>query len=213
MLGILGGTFDPVHFGHLRPALDVLQALELDEVRVMPCRTPPHRESPRASPEQRRTMLELALADEPGLVLDRRELEREGPSFMVDTFQSLRHELGGEIPLALILGMDAFLGLPKWHRWEALAGLCHFVVTHRPGWSPPGSGEMARWSRARTVSSGTALRATPAGKVFYSEVTQLDISASHIRALLAAGLSPRYLLPDAVLAYIRDTGLYDTGAR
>ncbi|RMD80271.1 MAG: nicotinate-nucleotide adenylyltransferase [Gammaproteobacteria bacterium] len=208
LIGILGGTFDPIHFGHLRPALDLLQRLPLREVRFLPCRLPPHREPPVAGPDHRLAMLELALAGEPGLRVDTRELEREGPSYMVDTLLDLRRELGGAQPLALILGMDAFRGLPTWHRWQEILGLCHLVVTRRPGWEGPLEGEAARLARTRAVEDPAALERRPAGSILFQAVTRLDISASRIRSLLAGGHSPRYLLPAAVLDYIQRHGLY-----
>jgi len=208
MLGILGGTFDPIHFGHLRPALDMQQALGLDEVRLIPCRVPPHRGAPFATPEQRLTMLRLAVHGEGRLSIDERELQREGPSYMVDTVLSLRAELGDEMPLALMIGMDALPGLDRWHRWRELVDLCHVVVSTRPGWEAPQGGEVAALVRERRVEEAAALRAAPAGKLLFCPVTQLDISASRIRGLLAEGRSPRYLLPDAVLEYIQVAGLY-----
>lgn len=207
MIGILGGTFDPIHFGHLRPALDVQQALGLDEVRLVPCRVPPHRAAPAATPEQRLTMLRLAVHGERSLSIDERELKREGPSYMVDTLRSLRDEFGDR-PVVLILGMDAFLGLDRWHRWRELVNLCHLAVATRPGWLAPEEGELAALVRERRVDDAAALRSAPMGSIIFTPVTQLEISASRIRALLAAGASPRYLLPAAVLEYINVVGLY-----
>ncbi len=134
MIGIFGGTFDPVHFGHLRPALEVQQALGLDEVRFIPAGQPPHRDMPHATAPQRLSMLQTAIEDQPGFAADEREIQREGPSYMVDTLALLREELG-QIPLCLILGYDAFLGLPAWHQWHRLIELAHLVITHRPGWN------------------------------------------------------------------------------
>ncbi len=207
MIGVLGGTFDPVHFGHLRPALELYEMLGLDQLRMIPCGIPPHRDLPRASGAQRLAMLQLALTDEPGLVIDQRELQRPGPSYMVDTLISLREELGG-VPLALIIGMDAFHGLERWHRWRELVDLCHLIVAHRPGWLAPAEGELAALLAARQVGDAAALRGRPAGGVGFCAVTQLDISASRIRELVRVGQSPRFLLPDPVLDYITTAGLY-----
>ena len=208
MIGILGGTFDPVHFGHLRPALDMREALELEELRLVPCRQPPHRDQPYATPGQRLTMLQLATRGEPGLSIDERELQRDGPSYMVDTLSSLRAELGKECPIALLIGMDALHGLASWHRWRELVDLCHVVVAARPAWEAPQSGEVAELVRERRVENVASVRACAAGKLVFCPVTLMDVSASRIRALLAAGKSPRYLLPDEVLEYIQMTGLY-----
>ncbi len=209
MIGILGGTFDPIHFGHLRTALDMLQALRLSELRFLPCGTPPHRAPPIASGAQRLAMLRLAVADEPGLEIDTRELDRAGPSYMVDTLSSLREEVG-VTPLVLIVGTDAFLGLPTWHRWLQLGELAHIVVAHRPGWVPEPAAELAAWMETRRVAEVSALHAAPAGRVLFQEVTQLDIAASRIRALIAAGHSARFLAPASVLGYIRTEHLYQT---
>ena len=211
MIGLLGGTFDPVHFGHLRPALDMHQALGFDEVRLIPCRVPPHRDAPHASPEQRLMMLRLAIRGERSLSIDERELRRDGPSYMIDTLLSLRAELGNERSLSLLIGMDALLGLDRWRRWRELADLCHIVVAARPGWAPPQSGAVAALVNERLTEEAEILRARPAGRLLFCPVTSLDISASRIRALLAAGKSPRFLLPDAVLDYIRAMNLYQNG--
>jgi len=207
MIGVLGGTFDPVHHGHLRPAVELRRDLGLDEVRLVPCHVPPHRAAPGATPAQRRDMLAAAIADERGLVLDERELARPGPSYMVDTLTSMRAEFGAR-PLCLILGMDALHGLHTWRRWRELGELAHLVVMHRPGWSWPEEGEVAALVAERRVHDPARLRAAPAGAILGWSVTQMDISASGIRAQVLAGASPRYLLPDPVLVLIRRWGLY-----
>lgn len=210
MIGIFGGTFDPVHFGHLRPALEVKQALRLREMRLIPAFAPPHREPPVANPGQRLTMLRAAVGGEADLLVDNREMQREGESFMVDTLVSLREELGDE-PLCLVLGADAFLQLDSWHQWERLLQLAHIVVMQRPGWvldiDQAGAGVQALWQAAHTTEPA-ALAAQPAGRIILQTVTALDISATRIRALVAAGDSPRYLIPDPVWNLIRLHGLY-----
>ena len=135
-IGVLGGTFDPIHYGHLRPALELLEALALAEVRFIPCRLPAHRGAPAITPEQRLELVRLATADQPGFVADDRELRRPGRSYMVDTLASLRQDLG-ETPLCLILGGDAFAALHTWRRWEDLSKLAHFIVMQRPGAAQP----------------------------------------------------------------------------
>jgi len=210
MIGIFGGTFDPVHFGHLRPALDVKQALGLDEMRMIPAFQPPHRTQPVANPGQRLTMLRAAVGDEPDLQVDNREMLREGESFMVDTLSSLRDE-SGDKPLCLVLGADAFLKLDEWHRWQEIPGLAHIVVTHRPGWQlemNAANPELQKLWRERQVPDRAGLVDSPAGKIILQAVTSLEISATQIRALVTAGKSPRYLLPDAVWNLIRMHGLY-----
>ncbi|MEE9397203.1 MAG: nicotinate-nucleotide adenylyltransferase [Methylococcales bacterium] len=207
MIGIYGGTFDPVHFGHLRTALDVQENLGLDEVRLIPCHIPPHRSKPGATAKQRMAMLQLAIENQPGLIVDSREIERSGPSYMVDTLKSLRNEVG-EIPLCLIVGADAFLGLANWHRWRDLFQYAHVIVMHRPGFTPSPEGDLAAFTNARCVSTEAKLRQVSAGKVLFQKVTQLEISASSIRTRIKQGKSPRYLLPDTVWREICKKGLY-----
>ncbi len=209
MIGLLGGTFDPVHYGHLRCALDVQQACELDEVRFIPCRQPPHRAAPLATPAQRLAMLKLAVEGQPGFGIDDRELRRAGPSYTVDTLRSLRDEAGAR-PLCLIVGMDAFARLDSWHRWEQLSELAHIAVMRRPasGPEPEPSAVVAALLRERLARSPHELRRESAGRVILCAVTRLDISATRVRGLIASGRSARYLLPDAVLDYARRERLY-----
>ncbi len=209
MIGILGGTFDPVHFGHLRIALELQEALGLQEVRMMPSRQPPHRPPPVATAKQRLAMLQAALAGQSALRADDRELHREGPSYTVDTMASLRAELG-DTPLCLILGADAFLGLESWHRWREVADGAHLIVAHRPGWTLDVSVGVGFTLRDRTIRDPAQLRTQAAGYVLPWPVTQLDISATRIRAIVAAGKSPRYLLPEEVWKLIQSEGLYQT---
>jgi nicotinate-nucleotide adenylyltransferase len=207
MICILGGTFDPVHFGHLRAALDVQQALDIPCVHLLPCREPPHRSAPLASPGQRLDLLRLVVADEPALEVDSRELNREGPSYMVDTLESLRTERGDEA-VCLALGMDAFAGLESWHRWQDLRALCHFVVMQRPGSQWPARGVVGEWVRQGGVAGVDELHRRPSGCIVGVPVTQMDISSTRIRALLASGRSARYLAPDAVLDWIQQEKWY-----
>jgi nicotinate-nucleotide adenylyltransferase len=195
MIGILGGTFDPVHFGHLRPALEVMQIIGLRQVRFLPNSIPPHRESPWLDTENRLELLSTAIADQPGFVLDERELRREGRSYMVDTLESLRQEIPSE-SICLILGMDAFLGLRQWYQWQRIPQFCHFIVTTRPGFefNSVCSDDLP----VTLATSADELDEVTAGRILLQSVTQLDISASAIRTMLARGQSVRYLLPDPV---------------
>ena len=195
MIGVLGGTFDPVHFGHLRPALEVMQAIGLAHVRFLPNRVPPHRETPWLNADNRLELLKTAIGDQPGFELDQRELKREGHSYMVDTLESLRNDFPSH-PICLILGMDAFLGLKQWHQWQRIPELCHLVVTTRPGFEI--SEDFIQQLPATPVTKASGLFEVAAGRILLQSVTQLDISASHIRAMLSKGQSVRYLLPDEV---------------
>lgn len=212
-VGLFGGTFDPVHFGHLRPALECLQTLHLSELRLIPSAVPPHRPAPVASAEQRLAMLRLAVAGQPGFVVDGRELRRSGLSYTVDTLRELRTELGAQRPLCLLLGTDAFLGLTTWHTWQAIPELAHLVVMHRPGYPQEALVERASAPvrtllTERQLASPAELHAKPAGGIWLQAVTALDISATAIRNTIATGASARYLLPDTVWRYIEEHGLY-----
>ena len=208
MIGILGGTFDPVHHGHLRIALELLQALPLDEVRFIPCSMPPHRGEAVASSRQRLAMLEQAIARQPGFVIDDRELARPGLSYMVDTLQSLRQSVGDDIPLCLIMGRDAFNKLDTWHRWRQLTDLAHIVIAERPDVHEPPSPAVAELLDACRAHEPQALRRRPAGAILTWPVTRLSISATQVRRLVGEGRSPRYLVPDNVWLYIQKESLY-----
>jgi nicotinate-nucleotide adenylyltransferase len=208
VIGIYGGTFDPIHYGHLRTALEVKEAVSLDELRFIPSQIPPHRDTPGATPEQRLAMLQAALQDgEPGFRIDTRELERPGPSYMADTLASIRAEIRAE-PLGLIVGLDAFLGLARWHRWRELFELAHVLVMQRPGPAPEFPAELQAQFDTRATEDTAALRECSAGRIHFVAVTQLDISATGVRSAIASGRSARYLTPDPVLALINRLNLY-----
>lgn len=208
MIGILGGTFDPVHFGHLRPALDCIQSLGLHEIRFIPLNVAVHRPPPVAPPALRLAMLEAAIAGQPGFVADRRELERPGGSFTYHTLVSLRAEVGRDRPLCLLVGADAFAGFPDWHRPHAILDLAHLIVMQRPGASASGGAELKALSARRSCGDPRELEETPAGRILFQAVTQIDVSATRVRELVRQGWSPRYLLPDAVISIIESEGLY-----
>jgi nicotinate-nucleotide adenylyltransferase len=208
MIGILGGTFDPVHFGHLRPALEVRDALDLSELRLIPCRIPPHRLQPLATPEQRTAMLQAAIDGHDGFVIDQREFSRAGPSWTYDTLQSLRQDFPSRT-LCLLLGMDAFRGLTSWHRWRELIHCCHMVVMTRPGAGLPETGELGNLIAKHRMLHHSALREQSTGMLFFQPVSQLEISGTHIRSLLQAGRDASFLVPDPALALIREQGLYN----
>ncbi|MCI8211713.1 nicotinate-nicotinamide nucleotide adenylyltransferase [Pseudomonas sp. S25] len=206
-IGILGGTFDPVHIGHLRGALEVAALLELDELRLTPSARPPHRDMPSVSAEDRLAMVECAVAGVTPLTVDDRELKRDKPSYTIDTLVSMRAELAAEDQLFLLLGWDAFCGLPTWHRWEELLEHCHIVVLQRPDADSESPDAMRNLLAARAVSDPKALKG-PGGHITFVWQTPLSVSATQIRQLLASGKSVRFLVPDAVLAYIEEHGLY-----
>lgn len=206
-VGLFGGTFDPVHYGHLRMALEFKQCLGLGEMRLLPCHLPPHREMPGRSSEDRAAMVRLAVADCPQLQVDERELNRNEPSYTVETLAEIRRELGAEVSLCWCVGMDSLVNLNRWHRWQELLDVAHLVVAARPGWNLPEEGEVAEWYRRHQVST-QELHSRPGGGVVVVEQSLLDISATNIRELIAAGQSSEFLLPDAVRRYIEDNRLY-----
>ena len=206
-IGIFGGTFDPVHFGHLRAAVEAREKLGLDDFRLLPAGQPPHRSDTVADGAQRLDMLRLALADCADLRVDDREVRRAGFSYMADTLAEVRRE-AGEAPLLLLIGQDAANSLDAWHEWRRLFGLAHLVVMRRPDAHFSCRGELRAEIERRRVREPARLLAAPAGLVLSLEITQLDISSTHIRGLLASGRSARFLLPDSVLDYIRERGLY-----
>jgi nicotinate-nucleotide adenylyltransferase len=204
---VFGGTFDPIHFGHLRTAFELLQVLRLSEVRFLPAGNPPHRESTVASPELRLQMVQAATRDQPGFIVDDREIRREGLSYSVDTMRTFRADYPDR-SLCLIVGMDAFLGLPKWHQWRELLELVHVAVAHRPGWRAPTSGPLGELLVDRGTGRIDDLHEALSGRIFIHAGTQLEISSTEFRKLVAAGRDPRYLMPDAVRDIIQQTGCY-----
>ena len=206
-LGILGGTFDPVHFGHLRAAVEVREALGLAEVRLLPSARPPHRNAPVASAEHRLEMLRRATHEVDYLVPDDAELRREGPSWMVDTLSDMR-ATRVDAPLVLIIGQDAANGLDTWSRWRRLFDLAHIAVMRRPGAGPDYPEELAVEMRRRRTREPGDLLASPSGWVIALEIRQLEISSTGIRELFSAGRTPRYLTPGPVIEYVREHGLY-----
>lgn len=204
---MLGGTFDPIHIGHLRSALELREQLGFEQIRLVPCHRPVHRAQPGASAEQRLRMLELALAGETQLCADARELRRAGPSYTFDTLGELRAELGADCSLSLVVGADAFAELDTWHRWRELPQLAHIVVMARPDCPLPTRGAVAGLLEELRAEPATLRRKT-CGAIVPVALTPLPIAATAIRDLLRQGRSPRYLVPDAVWSFIREHALY-----
>lgn len=206
-VGILGGTFDPVHIGHLRGALEVAEFMDLDELRLLPNARPPHRDTPQVTANDRLAMVRQAVEGAERLSVDARELSRDKPSYTIDTLESIRAELAPNDALFLLLGWDAFCGLPGWHRWEELLQHCHILVLQRPDADVEPPDALRNLLAARSQNDPTALPG-PAGHISFVWQTPLAVSATQIRQLLASGKSVRFLVPDAVLAYIEAHDLY-----
>jgi len=214
MIGLFGGTFNPIHFGHLRSAVELCDQLELRQLHLMPCAQPPHRELPSVSARDRLKMIESAIVGEQRFIADDRELLREGPSYTIDTVESLHKEFNND-PICMMLGMDSFLLLNTWQQWEKITDYAHIVIMHRPGWRIDDDKnnlpeDLRRFLEKRLVNDINQLCHAPIGSIATHSVTSLDISSSHIRSLVESGKSPRYLLPDSVWELIQKQNFYTT---
>lgn len=210
-IGLFGGTFDPIHYGHLRTAFELLEAIGFAELRFLPAGNPPHRDQTHADAATRLALVHAAIEGEPRFMLDDRELRREGPSYSVDTLLDIRAEHAHR-SLCLIVGMDAFLSLPQWHQWREILQLAHLVVAHRPGWRAPATGTLGELLSERGTHRADDLHEARAGRVYVRAVTQLEISSSAIRELVQAGRDPRYLVPDPVCRLLAGSGCYSAAA-
>jgi nicotinate-nucleotide adenylyltransferase len=210
-IAILGGTFNPIHHGHLRSALELRQRLHLAEVRLMPAAVPPHRAAPDCPAQLRAEMVRLAVADEEGISCDSRELSRPGPSYTIDSLTEIRAQMGADASISLVMGTDAVAQLDSWHSWRQLIEFAHIIVIARPGWELPQQGEVAAWLQQHLTQTTATLQHEPCGGVYVETLTPLAISSSEIRRQIGAGESPRYLLPDVVWQTIQSAGLYGHG--
>lgn len=207
-IGILGGTFDPIHYGHLRSALELLQQFDFDHIRLIPSARPPHRPQPQATPEQRVMMLHLAIKNSGQFIVDDRELKRDGASYTIDTLRSLKQEMP-DTALYLILGTDAFSDLSSWHQWQSLLDLSHIIVLHRAAQPLSLSNNMTNWYQDHLAAPGDSILSVGvAGKIWPVTLTQLSISATAIRDDIAKGRSPAFLMPDPVVSLIEQLALY-----
>lgn len=211
-LGIFGGTFDPIHFGHLRLATELAEAFHLEQVIFVPAGLPYHRgRDAHATSEQRLTMVKLATQRDARFGVDERELRRDGPSYTFDTLTEIRRERGPDVPIVFLLGSDAFAHIDTWHRWEELFDLAHFAVAIRADdaeWFSKGPGAFPPQIGPRVTLHLRELLAAPAGKVMTFSMTPLAISSTAIRNLVRDDASIRYLTPDPVAEYIRSHRLY-----
>ncbi|MFZ2303094.1 MAG: nicotinate-nucleotide adenylyltransferase [Gallionella sp.] len=211
-VGIFGGTFDPVHYGHLRLAEEMLELANLRQIRFIPTGTPPHRNAPQVSAQHRSAMVQLAIADQPAFMLDNREVNRTTPCYTVDTLRELRADLGVTQPLCLLMGGDAFLQLHTWHEWEQLFELAHIVVGYRPGFTideriHSATAELQQHYQQRLCTAKDLSR-QPSGGIAELAIPKLEISATDIRRRVAENRTIRYLLPNAVANYIHQHHLY-----
>jgi len=209
---VLGGTFDPVHFGHLRMTQEMLNRFPTAKISLMPAAYPPHRPQPGASPQQRIEMLQLVVGKYPQLTVDSRELQRKEPSYSVVTLREIRRELEqkgvGDACLVFLMGTDAFAKLNEWYQWQELIKLTNILVVGRPSSQLPTEGEVAEFYQNFAIEDLESLPQHSFGKVGFCQMPQLDISSTYIREQINQGFSPRFLLPDGILEYINQHGLY-----
>lgn len=206
-LGIFGGTFDPIHVGHLRGAIDCRELLDLEQVQFLPAALPPLKATPGVSAEHRAAMVEIAIADLPGFSVDRREIDRPGVSYTIDTVREIRREAGAAKPLVFIMGLDSLRTLHRWRNWQDLLTVVNIAVLKRPGYTASVDPEVSRWLEAHSVSA-TQLLHHPEGSVAILEQPGLEVSSTAVRAAMGVGRMPRFLLPEPVLEYIAHHGLY-----
>ncbi|MGO1245863.1 MAG: nicotinate-nucleotide adenylyltransferase [Oceanisphaera sp.] len=208
-IGLLGGTFDPIHIGHLRPAIELQEQLNLAQIRLLPNYIPPHKTTPDSAPEHRLAMAQLATKYTPGLVVDARELAHNRPSYTIETLIELRKEQP-DTPLCFLMGMDSFCGLNHWHRWQELLEYVHIIVSDRPGFQSHFNPTIQALFRAHSTTDPRLLQQHLAGHIYLFNNAQLDISSTQIRRLIRHGNNPQYLLPEAVANYIREQRLYQS---
>lgn len=209
-IGLLGGTFNPIHFGHLRMAQELAEALNLNEVRFIPSANPPHKTAPSVSAEHRASMVQLAIENNPLFKLDTRELNRNGASYTIDTLISLRNELGNNVALSLMMGSDAFTQLNTWHRWQELLSFCHLILVQRPNNQIKQSldKDLETLLHQHYTEHSEDLSSHAAGYIHMQAITELEISSTAIRAAFQKKLTPHYLMPEAVINYIEAHQLY-----
>jgi nicotinate-nucleotide adenylyltransferase len=206
-IGILGGTFDPIHLGHLRMAIELYQALDLARVHLMPTFMPMYRKQPVATPEQRLAMVRCAVKGEPALFADDREIRRQGATYSIDTLREMQKEMP-DTPLCLLVGIDAFLGFASWHRWKEILDHAHIIVAHRPHYHLPPDGIIADLIHSHQQKEISFIHENMSGGILLRPITALEISATDIRKQIAMGRNPRYLLPDSVYDYIQQNNIY-----
>jgi nicotinate-nucleotide adenylyltransferase len=206
-IGILGGTFSPIHYGHLKPAQEILNTLDLAEIRLMPSHKPPHKKAPGVCSKQRAEMAQIACADIPKFSVDLRELNRDEPSYTAVTLQQIKDEMPNQ-PICFLMGMDSLLAFKKWYQWPEILKRCHLVVSYRPGWVLDEKADIADLLAERQTTDIAQLHQTSAGLIYLTQTNPLDISATQIRHNVQNGLPTSGLMPGGVRAYIDEFGLY-----
>ena len=210
LIGLLGGTFDPIHNGHMRLSLECYYRVGLSEVMLIPCGHPVHRSEPEVNAQQRFEMANLAISclDDPRFSVNGLEIERMGVSYTIDTLTDLVANKPFNCHYCLILGADAIQSFPTWRDWQKILELCHIIVVQRSGYPIDGVNPPLDWMKDHLVSSRQALKDLTAGAIYIVEMPLIDLSATYIRSLLHNQMSPQFLVPDAVYQYIKDQQLY-----
>ncbi|TEW54860.1 nicotinate-nucleotide adenylyltransferase [Psychromonas sp. RZ22] len=206
-IGFLGGTFDPIHFGHLRPALEIQQALNLQALYLMPNYIAPHKSKSLASPAQRIDMVKIAIQDTPQLQINTQELLRDSPSYTINTLKVLREQYP-QTPLCFIMGMDSLIQFDTWYQYKDILNYCHLIVSHRPGWDPQFNSTVTNLLAVHQINDPTLLHQKQAGCIYFQSTSQLDISSSAIRELLVNDKSIDFLTPNSVCRYIEEQQCY-----
>ncbi len=204
---ILGGTFDPIHLAHIQIALDCAQLIKADQLHFIPCYQPVHRDTPGASSLQRVAMLELATANIDNAMVDLRELERKGPSYMLDTLASLRREFPND-SLCLLMGADSWYQFDTWHRWQEFSEFAHIVIAERPGYQQALPKSLATWSQDKQIQDPQQLKRSACGKILRQRVSYLAISATQVRQAVQQGVDLTPFVPDSVANYIQQQAIY-----
>ncbi len=208
-VALFGGTFNPIHFGHINLANHLADYLQVESVRMIPCAIPPHRETPNVSAEQRLAMLQLAIEGNPNLITDDLELKRSGASFSVDTVGYIRQEIGAQTPLFFCLGMDSLITIDSWHRWTDLLDSCHIVVCPRPNYTLPINGVVADWIKQHLCDDITQMKKQSHGYIHLCKIPLLDISSTAIRDSIKCGKNIDQMTALSVVNYIKQHSLYE----
>ncbi len=208
-IGFLGGTFDPIHFGHLRPALEISDALSLKQLFLMPNHIAPHKSASHCSAKQRSEMVKLGIANQPGIAIDTRELNRHKASYTIDTLKELK-ALYPTTPICFIMGMDSLVSFDSWHKWQEILNYCHLIISQRPQWHPHFNSTVQELVDRCKTTDKQDLHNLQCGKIYFQDTSQLDISSTEIRRLLKDKSSIDYLVPEAVSDYIKKHQLYQS---
>ena len=206
-IGFLGGTFDPIHFGHLRPALEIQQALNLQSLYLLPNYIAPHKQKTLATTAQRIEMVKLAIQDTPEIQINTQELLRSSPSYTIDTLKLLRQQYP-DTPICFIMGMDSLINFDSWYQYQDILNYCHLVVSHRPGWDPTFNEIVTGLLTQHQTQDPALLHRSLAGCIYFQSTSQLAISSSQIRQLLATKQSINFLTPQSVCTYIKEQHCY-----